>query len=742
MRTIFTSEDIKNIVENIFNGNLHDLRLSKGSISYENENSEKIYLVDEDDGTRTEKDLAEYLNIYFYNWKQRIVSEENNSELSVFDSFIQSLNNSFDKSYGLVEITDEEVVASQDIDSSTINGKITFLIQTNKVNNLEYYVNKIRNKYLGVAQDIQNSYGDIIKSYVLIGALMYDEEPITLQIGECIICSLNFRISYLGDAQSYNDTQIQISLDGDDLYDTEGNIVDAQGNPTESKYLTMPLTKTTWQNIFTMSAVTTALRPDQTGFISTALSMTKTLSFYDYNKELTNRFNELFWSLGAYRIDGQFQDVKDINIPVYLKVINKGHTYVYKDVIEQSEKVLTNSDFNICSLTLRGWGKVEREQGTGIVYKITFESEGEEEPVWVVGGTQIPTLPIPTKAGYTFKGWEIDGEIINTGDIWNYTDNKTAIATWEANTYTLNFNSMGGSEIESIQVTYGEPIGTLEEPIKSDFDFINWTIDGNEINEDTIWNYDDDKTAVANWNELEAGLYQNGELVMSWQEIEQQYPQACIGNTIRSDANNQSYFKDFVGDLILPKYAAIGDYGFADCSNLTSIKISDTFTEIRKYAFYNCTSLTHIEIPENVRTTGSNLFEGCSGLISVNMDNVYETELHLFTFKDCISLKNVTLHHNILVISQQAFDGCTALENITLPAHVDTIWTHTFDGCTSLKNITILADTPPKVQPIQTHDITLPETLQNIFVPSYSVNSYKIANAWSNYANIISAIPE
>ena len=66
------------------------------------------------------------------------------------------------ESYGLVEKIDEEVTASQDIDSSIITGKVTFLIQTDKVKNLDYYVTKIRNKYLGVPQDIQKSYSDIL----------------------------------------------------------------------------------------------------------------------------------------------------------------------------------------------------------------------------------------------------------------------------------------------------------------------------------------------------------------------------------------------------------------------------------------------------------------------------------------------------------------------------------------------------------------------------------------------------
>lgn len=359
MRTIFTIEDIKDIVEQIFNGNLKEYRLSKGSIPYENPNSEKVLLIDEDDGTSQEVDIADYLNVKFYNWKERLVSKENdgvdsNPSLSVFETWVQSLNLSMNEAYALVEKIDEEVTASQDIDSATIIGKVTFLIQTDKIKNLDYYVTKIRNNFLGVPQDIQNSYGEKIKSFIMLGALSYDQEPFTSQLGECVVVSLNFRLSYLADALTYSDTEILISLDGDDEYDENGNL---QGT---TKYLTMPITKASFQNIFGTNAVPTSSRPDLTGFIANSISNAKTLTFFDFNKDLTMRFNDLFWRCSAIRVDGVLKAVEDVNIPVYIKVKSNNHFYIYKDVIENMQKSLTNNDFNISSISLKGWGKPDQ----------------------------------------------------------------------------------------------------------------------------------------------------------------------------------------------------------------------------------------------------------------------------------------------------------------------------------------------------------------------------------------------
>lgn len=345
MRTIFSVEDIKNIVDNLFNGNLTQYKISNGAVPYDNPNSEKIIIIDENNQTQTEKDLAQYLNVKFYNWKERLSSKsehflDENSQYSIFDDWVQSLNLSMNESYALVEKLDEEVTVSQDIDSAVITGKITFLVQADKIKNLDYYISKIRNSYLGNPQDIQNSFGEILKAYIMMGALSYEQEPFMTQLGEMIITSCNFKISYLNNALSYNDTQIEISLDG------------------ETTYLTMPLTKVTWQNIFTSKPVPTANRPDLTGYVVSSLSNVKTLSFYDFNKELTMALNDLFWRCNCYKYDGNVETAKDVNIVVYIKVVSNGHTYVYKDVIDQMQKVLTNNDFNISSITLKGWGKI------------------------------------------------------------------------------------------------------------------------------------------------------------------------------------------------------------------------------------------------------------------------------------------------------------------------------------------------------------------------------------------------
>lgn len=431
-RTILTAEDIKNIWQGIFNGTDIPERQADGSIvtRRDNPNSETILLVNED-GERENIDLAEYLGIKFYTWKERLVETKDEgggaAPYSAFDDWVRSIEFSLSQAYALVELVDEEVTTSQDIDNAVKAGRITFLIQSDKVKNLDYYVTKIRNNYIGNPEQIMNAYGDTVTAYLLLGTLMYDEEPATTQYGECVRVSAGFKISYMSDALNYSDQRIEISLDGDDEYDAEGNVVG------ESKFLTVPITKQSWQAIFTSNAIPTSERPDLTGFLATTLSVVKTFTFFDFNKTLTQRLNDIFWRCGAYRVDGIVSEAQDVNIPVYVRVTTAEHSYVFKDMIDNIQKVITNSDFNVSSLTLKGWGRLGWEisppptpQTYSVKYSVCDSGRGvilgNTEQTVVSGGNATSVTAFPLN-GWEFSEWS-DGRLgatrqdVNvTGDI-------------------------------------------------------------------------------------------------------------------------------------------------------------------------------------------------------------------------------------------------------------------------------------------------------------------------------------
>ena len=327
MRAFFSNEDMANLIKDIFN-----------------QNTFTVDLVDEVTQTRTESDIVSYLGINFATWWEHVqtaVEDDMDRGMGIRESWKRSIEKSIGKSFALIEQLDEETITAQDFSGATISGRVTFLIDANKISNLEYYLRYLKSKYTGNPINKSTFDGTQIIGYLTLGILTYDQGPAQYQNGESIVATINWKFNYLQVAGVYSDTKLEISL--------EGNV--------DAKYKEMPMIKITWQNMFTKEAVPTAARPDLAGMIVTAISLGTTISYYDWNDSVASELNELFWDLNAIEIDGTPQPVRDVNIPVYLRITKGTKKRVYKCVITDLQKVLVNNEFNISSITLNGWGK-------------------------------------------------------------------------------------------------------------------------------------------------------------------------------------------------------------------------------------------------------------------------------------------------------------------------------------------------------------------------------------------------
>jgi uncharacterized repeat protein (TIGR02543 family) len=90
---------------------------------------------------------------------------------------------------------------------------------------------------------------------------------------------------------------------------------------------------------------------------------------------------------------------------------------------------------------------------------------------------QIPLLATPLKEGYTFIGWYLDFQWIQPMDLINMPNHDVSIyAKWEINTYTITFDTNGGSIIDPYTLEY-QSIFEISEPIKKGHTFEGWFID-------------------------------------------------------------------------------------------------------------------------------------------------------------------------------------------------------------------------------------------------------------------------
>ena len=111
-------------------------------------------------------------------------------------------------------------------------------------------------------------------------------------------------------------------------------------------------------------------------------------------------------------------------------------------------------------------------------YTITFSSNGGSSVLsQVVNNNETATRPTnPTKTGYTFKKWLLNGNEYNFNT--PVTSNITLTAEWEINKYTVTFNSNGGNSVATQTVNYNSTAAQPSNPTKTGHTFKEWQLNG------------------------------------------------------------------------------------------------------------------------------------------------------------------------------------------------------------------------------------------------------------------------
>ena len=209
-------------------------------------------------------------------------------------------------------------------------------------------------------------------------------------------------------------------------------------------------------------------------------------------------------------------------------------------------------------------------------------------------------------------------------------------------------------------------------------------------------------------------------------------------------------------------------------NKLTELTIPSEITSLNAYVFYNCSSLTSVTIHDKVTSIGSYAFEYCLNLTRVNISNlaawlkitfsdVYSnplinkadlylngnrlteltipseiTSINGFTFSGCTSLTSVAIHNQVASIGRSVFSSCTGLTSVTIGNSVTSIDELAFYRCSNLVEIYCKPTTPPALGGTYVFDYG-PSSGRQIYVPSASVEAYKTATNWSQYADQIVA---
>lgn len=200
---------------------------------------------------------------------------------------------------------------------------------------------------------------------------------------------------------------------------------------------------------------------------------------------------------------------------------------------------------------------------------------------------------------------------------------------------------------------------------------------------------------------------------------------ACDGNPLKYSDITSLVGSDFgsirtaeVKDCVTSISVESAGGAFLNASGMTSVTLPSTLTAINSSSFWGCSSLSGVTLPNDLTYIGNDAFRGCSSLTSITIPDRVQT-IGGLAFYDCTSLASVVIG--------------TGFTGTTNPGH-------SFQYCSNLQTVTVRATTPPTIDTFFFDSTPIANGNGTIYVPSASVNAYKNAAGWSNYASRIQAI--
>lgn len=168
------------------------------------------------------------------------------------------------------------------------------------------------------------------------------------------------------------------------------------------------------------------------------------------------------------------------SISSFNRIVTIGTTYEIKNV-QVNEGYILETDINSLKGTISNSTTIKLDFRT-TTYTITYTLNGGnitgENQTYTVESGDF-TLPTPTKSGYDFTGWTGTGLSTPTKNITiktGTTGNKSYTANWTPTSYSLSYNTNGGTiSGQKTSYTVETPTFTLVSPSRNGYNFTGWT---------------------------------------------------------------------------------------------------------------------------------------------------------------------------------------------------------------------------------------------------------------------------
>jgi uncharacterized repeat protein (TIGR02543 family) len=398
--------------------------------------------------------------------------------------------------------------------------------------------------------------------------------------------------------------------------------------------------------------------------------------------------------------------------------------------------------------------------------------EGVTPSAKVVKGESLAEPNAPVKEGSTFEGWYKEAALTSKITFpCTVTADMTLYAKWTAE--GGNTDPEGYKMFTSInEMAYwisSQPNNTVETPCKAGLKGLNldaddnWAKLGRYIKNDAVPKYVDLYLKDCPASDIPDG-YSESELIGF--DLKYTYYGVFTGCkdlvsiTLPQGIKTVGMYAfrecENLKTVVLPEgLEEIHEAAFRECTALSSVALPATLTSIERWGFYEC-SITSINLPPSLKSVGMQAFEyndftaltipatltGLSSsafannlnLTSAVIEEGVET-VEPSMFWGCRALKTVTLPKSFKEIGQAMFRDCKALTTLTVPAGVTSVGDSAFDNAFTHGTLIMLPATPPALAWLPFEDASL----DAIKVPAASLNAYKTAAGWKDYAGKIVA---
>ena len=219
---------------------------------------------------------------------------------------------------------------------------------------------------------------------------------------------------------------------------------------------------------------------------------------------------------GEVYTNGEYKYIKS---EITAEIGKKYHVILSYDGIE--EKIFVNGElnnsididgkikkpnYNTCMALGFNPRRMDESDGSyfkGKIYSAAVYSNTKGSKT-VTQGQEVGELPIPTREGYTFDGWYVDDNKIDSTTIYTMAKDVRLIAKWIPNTYTIRYNADEGSTgmMHDTVATYDQETNLATNTYqKNDYTYFKWNTKQDETgikydNEQNVFNLSAEKDGI------------------------------------------------------------------------------------------------------------------------------------------------------------------------------------------------------------------------------------------------------